>query len=74
MTKENFGDWWKAQPASVRRDCAFRAGTSDDYICKYLIPKHRTPRLPLVKRLFHCLPSGHPFDHQDLVNFFFNKE
>ena len=72
--KPSFSEWWKSQPAGSRRDIALRAGTAYDYICKYLLTKQRTPRLPLVKRLFHCLPANHPFSYQDMVNFFFVKE
>ena len=71
IVKPTFDEWWKLQPTGIRRDVALRAGTSDEYVCKYLLTKLRVPRPPLVKRLFHCLPAGHPFEHQDLVNFFF---
>lgn len=72
--KLTFDNYWRALPVEARRHAAYAAGTSDEYIKKYLLTHKRTPSAALVTRLYNALPAEKGgFTHDDLVLYFFKR-
>jgi hypothetical protein len=66
-----FPDYWNKLPVDERRRVAGTAGTTDEYVKKYLLTHKRRPSTALVRRLYAALPVDKGGFTQDAVTLFF---
>jgi len=67
----DFSTWWNSRPSEERTGMALRAGTSDEYVKKFLLTRNKVPRLPLVKRLAQQMPKDSGITAEMLRNWFY---